>query len=378
MTFSEFQPEIAAGLPHADKGVATAAQVVGENKTPSESDASSEKGMGSRSSSVRTGTRLGPTAPPARAARAQPPYRQQLTSRASPLYAGGLGDGRPVALEQQLVGGRRPHVDDQPRRRDDCRRPHPADALPRPGQARGDPHVPQADPHDEGARWDAPRTHRAPRVAATTVPLTPLLLPLYHRSLTPLLLPPLQDVSFKYPETEKWILQKANASLTLGSRAVIIGGNGSGKSTFLKLLIGDLESEEGDAGTMWRHHSLRLSYVAQQSLHHLEDFVQLTPIHYIQERFRTGLDKEVAKLKTLAITPEEEEEMATAGAIRGVVGRKQKGKMVVGNSRAIRAQKGKMVEYLLDECRRRGGWTATPRGSPRPSSRAASRRTSRS
>ena len=109
---------------------------------------------------------------------------------------------------------------------------------------------------------------------------------------------------------------------------MIIGGNGSGKSTFLKLLIGDLESEEGDAGTMWRHHSLRLSYVAQQSLHHLEDFVQLTPIHYIQERFRTGLDKEVAKLKTLAITPEEEEEMSTAGAIRGVVGRKQKGKMV--------------------------------------------------
>ena len=76
MTFSEFQrlkPEIAAGLPHADKGVATAAQVVGENKTPSESDASSEKGMGSRSSSVRTGTRLGPTAPPTRA---QPPCRQ--------------------------------------------------------------------------------------------------------------------------------------------------------------------------------------------------------------------------------------------------------------------------------------------------------------
>ena len=34
--------------------------------------------------------------------------------------------------------------------------------------------------------------------------------------------------------------------LTLGSRTVIIGGNGSGKSTALKLLIGDLEPEEGD------------------------------------------------------------------------------------------------------------------------------------
>ena len=56
--------------------------------------------------------------------------------------------------------------------------------------------------------------------------------------------------------------------LTLGSRAVIIGGNGSGKSTVLKLLIGDLEPEEG-VGATWKHHNLRLSYVAQQSLHHL-------------------------------------------------------------------------------------------------------------
>ena len=167
---------------------------------------------------------------------------------------------------------------------------------------------------------------RASQPPPPTPPAPPLPLPPLPHPAPPT--PSTQDVSFKYPETEKWILQKANASLTLGSRAVIIGGNGSGKSTFLKLLIGDLEAEEGDAGTMWRHHSLRLSYVAQQSLHHLEDFVQLTPIHYIQERFRTGLDKEVAKLKTLAITPEEEEEMSTAGAIRGVVGRKQKGKMV--------------------------------------------------
>ena len=93
MTFSEFQrlkPEIAAGLPHADKGVATAAQVVGENKTPSESDASSEKGMGSRSSSVRAPGRV---SDPRRLPHARAAPIQQLTSRASPpLYAGGLGD----------------------------------------------------------------------------------------------------------------------------------------------------------------------------------------------------------------------------------------------------------------------------------------------
>ena len=121
------------------------------------------------------------------------------------------------------------------------------------------------------------------------------------------------------------ILEDVNVGLTLGSRAVIVGANGSGKSTFLKLLIGDLEPEEG-VGTAWKHHNLRLSYVAQQALHHLEDYVTVTPINYIQERFRQGLDAEVAKLKTLAITEEEEKEMSGVGAIHGVVGRQQRGR----------------------------------------------------
>ena len=135
----------------------------------------------------------------------------------------------------------------------------------------------------------------------------------------------LKDVSFKYPETDKNIIEKVTATLTLGSRCVIVGGNGSGKSTTLKLLIGDLEPEEG-VGEVWKHHALRLSYVAQQSLHHLEDYVQQTPIHYIQERFRQGLDAEVGKLKTLAITDEDKEEMKGAGAITEIVGRNKKGK----------------------------------------------------
>merc|ERR1719161_1464343 len=118
----------------------------------------------------------------------------------------------------------------------------------------------------------------------------------------------LKDVNFKYPETDKYVVEKCSATLTLGSRAVIVGGNGSGKSTVLKLLIGDLEAEEG-VGEAWRHHNLRQAYVAQQSLHHLEDYVQVTPVHYIQERFRQGLDAELSKLKTTLITEEDQEAM---------------------------------------------------------------------
>merc|ERR1719217_49316 len=134
----------------------------------------------------------------------------------------------------------------------------------------------------------------------------------------------LKEVNCKYPETDKYIVEKCTATLTLGSRAVIVGGNGSGKSTVLKLLIGDLEAEEGK-GEAWKHHNLRQAYVAQQSLHHLEDYVQVTPIHYIQERFRQGLDAELGKLKSVAITDEDQELMKASGAITEV-GRQQRGR----------------------------------------------------
>jgi len=135
----------------------------------------------------------------------------------------------------------------------------------------------------------------------------------------------LKDVNFKYDGMDKYIVEKCTATLTLGSRAVIVGGNGSGKSTVLKLLIGDLEGEEG-AGDAWKHHNLRQAYVAQQSLHHLEEYVQVTPVHYIQERFRQGLDMELSKLKTTQITEEDEAAMKEAGAVYEVIGRVQKGK----------------------------------------------------
>jgi len=43
----------------------------------------------------------------------------------------------------------------------------------------------------------------------------------------------LKKCSFKYPETDRYILKEVDATVTLGSRAVIVGGNGSGQSTLL-------------------------------------------------------------------------------------------------------------------------------------------------
>lgn len=46
------------------------------------------------------------------------------------------------------------------------------------------------------------------------------------------------NVSFKYPGSDKWALKNCNIKITNGEKLCIVGGNGAGKSTFVKLLCG--------------------------------------------------------------------------------------------------------------------------------------------
>ncbi|KAI0757785.1 HlyB/MsbA family ABC transporter [Daedaleopsis nitida] len=54
-----------------------------------------------------------------------------------------------------------------------------------------------------------------------------------------------KDVSFKYPETEKYALRGISFSVGHGQLCVIVGANGSGKSTILKLATRIYDPEEG-------------------------------------------------------------------------------------------------------------------------------------
>ncbi len=45
-----------------------------------------------------------------------------------------------------------------------------------------------------------------------------------------------ENVSFKYPNTDKYVLNKVSIKINSGERLSIVGYNGSGKSTFIKLL----------------------------------------------------------------------------------------------------------------------------------------------
>lgn len=56
----------------------------------------------------------------------------------------------------------------------------------------------------------------------------------------------IRNVSFKYEENEKYVLENINLTINHGEFVCILGGNGSGKSTLSKLINGIYELREGD------------------------------------------------------------------------------------------------------------------------------------
>ena len=55
-----------------------------------------------------------------------------------------------------------------------------------------------------------------------------------------------RDVSFKYPNSEQWALRHINMKFKVGSRLAVVGENGSGKTTFIKLLCRLYDPTEGE------------------------------------------------------------------------------------------------------------------------------------
>lgn len=56
----------------------------------------------------------------------------------------------------------------------------------------------------------------------------------------------LNNVSFKYPKTDKYIFKNLNLTINKGERLAIVGINGAGKTTLVKLLTRLFEIEEGE------------------------------------------------------------------------------------------------------------------------------------
>merc|ERR1711896_106156 len=99
----------------------------------------------------------------------------------------------------------------------------------------------------------------------------------------------MQGVTFKYPTSEKNIVENVSLTVCMASRVAVVGANGAGKSTAIKLLIGELKPE---SGSIWRHQNMRLAYVAQHAFHHLEKHLDKTAVEYILWRFAGADDRE--------------------------------------------------------------------------------------
>merc|ERR1739848_108590 len=99
----------------------------------------------------------------------------------------------------------------------------------------------------------------------------------------------MQDVTFKYPSHEKNTVEHITLTACMASRVAVVGANGAGKSTAIKLLIGEIKPE---SGSIWRQPNMRLAYVAQHAFHHLEKHLDKTPVEYILWRFAGADDRE--------------------------------------------------------------------------------------
>jgi len=140
------------------------------------------------------------------------------------------------------------------------------------------------------------------------------------------------ELTFAYPGAAKPTLRAVSARLCLASRVAVVGANGAGKSTLVRLLVGEeaLPAHGGAAAAgeapVWRHHALRVAYVAQHALHHLESGAGGNAVQYMQGRFATGRDREDAFKSTLRLTAEEEALRDARGGVAAICGRRQRGK----------------------------------------------------
>ncbi|KAG8420635.1 [NU+] prion formation protein 1 [Metarhizium acridum] len=100
------------------------------------------------------------------------------------------------------------------------------------------------------------------------------------------------NVSYTYPNAPKPSLSDVSCQLTLSSRVAIIGPNGAGKSTLIKLLTG--ETIPG-SGKVEKHPNLRIGYIKQHALEHVEMHLEKTPNQYLQWRYANGDDREDGK-----------------------------------------------------------------------------------
>ncbi|CAO2651129.1 Nn.00g094260.m01.CDS01 [Neocucurbitaria sp. VM-36] len=116
------------------------------------------------------------------------------------------------------------------------------------------------------------------------------------------------NCTYTYPGASKPSLVDASCNLSLSSRVAIIGANGAGKSTLIKMLTGETIPQEGKVE---KHPNLRIGYIKQHALEHVEMHMEKTPNQYLQWRYANGDDREVLMKQTRVLTEADKAQMET-------------------------------------------------------------------
>lgn len=97
----------------------------------------------------------------------------------------------------------------------------------------------------------------------------------------------IQNISFRYNEKTPWIYKDLELGIDLDSRIALVGPNGCGKSTFLKLICGEVVPQEG---LIRRHSHLRIARY-HQHLHESLD-LSLSALEYMMKCFPDVKERE--------------------------------------------------------------------------------------
>merc|ERR1719161_2677356 len=125
------------------------------------------------------------------------------------------------------------------------------------------------------------------------------------------------NVTFQYPTKDKPTIMDVSLTVSQVSRVAVIGANGAGKSTAIKVLVGEQKPTQGQ---IWKAPGLRMAYVAQHAFHHLEKHMQKTPTEYIMWRFAGNDDKESIEFKSQELSVDEEKARSEKWCIDGTTG----------------------------------------------------------
>lgn len=116
----------------------------------------------------------------------------------------------------------------------------------------------------------------------------------------------MSNCSYQYPGANKPQLTDCSCRLTLSSRIAVIGPNGAGKSTLVKMLTGETIPT---TGRVEKHPNLRIGYIKQHALEHVEMHLEKTPNQYLQWRYANGDDREVFMKQTRILSDKDKAQM---------------------------------------------------------------------